>query len=199
MLPLHCPPARGVGSLCAKRGLWGGLGTLTQILVVILCQLSQGERRQANKMQFGRGTGHPRYFCPHVFKRSLCAWSLRDSLAAAWALIPIQISEKSIGVRCLEIALLLRAWSGSCAIDKAEALCHPALIVPSAPQLCARELLLCLFLITFYCFAVLGLFLVLTRVVQGRQEDFELKAVAIISLALVAAFGGSNVGCFVCS
>lgn len=66
MLPLHCPPACGAGSLCAKRGLWGGLGTLTQILFVTLCQISQGERRQANKMQFGQGTGHLRFFCPHV-------------------------------------------------------------------------------------------------------------------------------------
>lgn len=88
---------------------------------------------------------------------------------------------------------------GLLCVDNAEALCHQASIVPSAPQLCSRELLVRLFLTTFYCFAVLGLVLVLTRVVQGRQEDFELKAVAVISLTLVAAFGGSIMGCFVCS
>lgn len=105
-------------------------------------------------------------WAPEIF---LSPWSLRDSLTAPWALIPIQISEKPIRVKCLEIILLLRAWRGSCAVDNAEALCHPASIVPSAPQLCSRELLVRLFLTTFYCFAVLGLVLVLTRVVQGRQ------------------------------
>lgn len=57
MLPLHCPPTCGVGSLCAKWGLWGGWGTLTPILVVILCQTSQEERRHAAKCSLGRELG----------------------------------------------------------------------------------------------------------------------------------------------
>lgn len=84
-------------------------------------------------MQLGEGNWAPEMFLSLCFKHSTCTWSLRDSLTAPRALIPIQISEKSKGARCLEIALLLRAWSGSCAIDNSVALLSPSINCPISP------------------------------------------------------------------